>query len=76
VKFRDRVCKQEIDVINNGLGITVIKFFHHIGVYHLRLPADLEVEEAIEIYTRDPKVEYAEPNYTLRVNPPSMTDQE
>ena len=73
VKFKDGVSRQEIDAINKGLDVKVIKFFHHSGVYHLRLPADLEVEEAVKTYTQNPKVEYAEPNYIVSIDSPQMT---
>ena len=44
-------------------GIETIKNFQELGVQHVKLPEELDVEDALEIYRRDPNVEYAEPNY-------------
>jgi subtilisin family serine protease len=35
------------------------------GLYRIQLDSGLSVEEAVEIASRDPRVEYAEPNYLL-----------
>ncbi len=37
-------------------------------LHHLKLDEDVSVEEAIEFYKQDPNVEYAEPNYIIRLN--------
>lgn len=34
-----------------------------LGVAHLRIPAGLSVGETVQIYSRNPNVEFAEPNY-------------
>jgi len=44
-------------------GISTIRTFKKIGVQHVKLPKDMTVSEALEIYLNDPNVEYAEPNY-------------
>ena len=43
--------------------ISTIRRFDRIGVQHVKLPKDMTVEEALEIFHTDPDVEYAEPNY-------------
>ncbi|OQW99337.1 MAG: hypothetical protein BWK80_63170, partial [Desulfobacteraceae bacterium IS3] len=47
----------------NNWNINTIKTFGEIGVQLMKLPADMSVEKALEIYRSDPDVEYAEPNY-------------
>jgi subtilisin family serine protease len=44
-------------------GVATVRTFKKIGVVQVRLPKDMTVEEALEIYRGDPEVEYAEPNY-------------
>jgi subtilisin family serine protease len=44
-------------------GVAAVRTFHDIGVHHLKLPADMTVEEALELYRSDPDIEYVEPNY-------------
>jgi len=44
-------------------GVSSVRTFKTIGVQHVRLPEDMTVEEALEVYRSDPGVEYAEPNY-------------
>jgi uncharacterized repeat protein (TIGR01451 family) len=34
-----------------------------LGIEHFQLPADMSVETAVAVYSDDPNVEYAEPNY-------------
>lgn len=43
--------------------ISTIRHFKRIGVQHLKLPKDMTMEEALQIFHNDPDVEYAEPNY-------------
>ena len=43
--------------------ISTVRRFDRIGVQHVKLPEDMTVEEALEIFHADPDVEYAEPNY-------------
>ena len=63
VKYKSSVSASSIDGSQTRLGIRAIKEFKYIGVRHVKLPADLDVEDALEIYKNDPDVEYAEPNY-------------
>jgi hypothetical protein len=44
-------------------GVSSVRTFRAIGVQHVRLPEDMTVEEALEIFKGDPGVAYAEPNY-------------
>ena len=63
VKYKSSVSASSIEGSQSRLGSRTIKEFKYIGVRHVKLPADLSVEDALEIYKNDPGVEYAEPNY-------------
>lgn len=63
IKYKSFVSVSSIKESQARLGITAIKEFKYINVRHAKLPADLSVENALEIYKNDPNVEYAEPNY-------------
>ena len=63
IKYKLSVSASSIKESQARLGSRSIKEFKYIGVRHVKLPADLSVEDALEIYKNDPNVEYAEPNY-------------
>jgi hypothetical protein len=63
IKYKLSVSASSIKESQARLGSRAIKEFKYIGVRHVKLPADLSVEDALEIYKNDPNVEYAEPNY-------------
>lgn len=44
-------------------GFSTIEVFESIEVHRIRLPEGMSIEEALEICTSDPSIEYAEPNY-------------
>jgi len=48
---------------HDRLGTRTIKFLETQGVHRIQLPENLTVQDALEIFRRDPLVEYAEPNY-------------
>ena len=63
IKYKSSVSASSIEGSQSRLGTSTIKEFKYIGVRHVKLPADLSVEDALEIYKNDPEVAYAEPNY-------------
>jgi len=63
VKYKPSVRTTAADYFRQRWGVSILHTFHDIGVHHLKLPADMTVEEALDIYRNDPDVEYAEPNY-------------
>jgi subtilisin family serine protease len=63
VKYKPSVRAVASDYFRSRWGVATVRTFKRIGVQHLRLPKDMTVEEALEIYQSDPDVEYAEPNY-------------
>ena len=63
IKYKSSVSASSIKESQAQFGIMTIRKFKYIGVRHVKLPTDLSVEDALEIYRNDPNVEYAEPNY-------------
>jgi len=63
VKYRPSVRAATSRYYRIQWGIFTLRTFKSIGSQHVKLPKDMTVEEAIEVYKNDPAVEYAEPNY-------------
>lgn len=63
VKYRSPVRAAASEYYRTLWDISSIRTFKKIGVQHVKLPEDITVQEALEIYRNDPDVEYAEPNY-------------
>lgn len=68
ISFKPGTRGAQADSIRNGLGAKKIKGWAEINAEHWRLPHGLEVPKAIEALSRNPNVEYAEPNYLLRAD--------
>jgi len=67
VKFKANVPLIEAKSLHNRLESKVLKHFEEINVDLVRVREGWTVEKAIEVYQADPNVEYAEPNYTRRI---------
>jgi thermitase len=63
VKYKPAVRSEAAEYFRQRWGVSTLRVFRDIGVHHVKLPADMTVEEALDIYRKDPGVEYAEPNY-------------
>ncbi len=63
VKYKASVRTATSAHFQSRLGVSVLRVFDGIGVDHVRLPAGMRVGQALDIYRKDPGVEYAEPNY-------------
>jgi len=63
VKFKGGVSKNRIDRINQRHGTSVLYTSPFAGFKRIRLPAGKTVKQAVELYNREPDVEYAELNY-------------
>jgi len=63
VKFKPGVSDKVIADINLRHGTSVISTSRFAGFKRLRIPGRKAVAEVLEIYKRNPNVEYAEPNY-------------
>ncbi|MBM4136913.1 MAG: type II secretion system protein GspD [Nitrospira sp.] len=67
IKFKEGVTGEKALAIITGKGASVIKFIENIGVYHIKLKKGQDVEDAIKEFTDLPEVEYAEPNYRIKI---------
>jgi serine protease len=63
VKFNPGVSDEVIASINLRHGTSVISTSRFAGFKRLRIPGRKSVADMVEIYKRNPNVEYAEPNY-------------
>ena len=43
-----------------------MEFIKGIRVYRLKIISNKSVEDMVEAYSKDPRIEYAEPNYIQR----------
>jgi large repetitive protein len=68
VKFKASTSPMKVQEVNIGIGASVKREFHHIGLKNLRLSGQFSVPEAVEQYRKDPSVEYAQPNYILSIS--------
>mgnify|MGYP001561477793 FL=1 len=66
VKFKEGVTEEEIKAINKDMGAEVMEFIKGIRVYRLKIISNKSVEDMVEAYSKDPRIEYAEPNYIQR----------
>ena len=63
VKFKPGVASQNIAAINQAHGTEVLATSRFAGFKRLRVPAGKTIDEMVEVYSRNPNVEYAEPNF-------------
>jgi len=63
VKFKDVVTNKQIGSINSTYGTSVIYTSPFAAFKRIKIPFDKTVPEMVELYGKDPLVEYAEPNY-------------
>lgn len=63
VKYKPSVSAAASEYYRTQWGISILRTFITIGVQHVKLPKDMAVEQALEVYKNDPDVEYAEPNF-------------
>ena len=63
VKFKPGVSDKVIDNINLRHGSSVISINRFAGFKRLRIPTRKTVADMVEIYKKNPNVEYSEPNF-------------
>ena len=63
VKFKKDVPKNHLERINQRHGTSVLYTSPFAGFKRIKLPAGKTVKQAVELYNREPDVEYAELNY-------------
>jgi hypothetical protein len=67
VRFRRSVAPQRAEQILTERKLSRLRRVQRLDVEVLRLPPGLTVEQAAETFGRLPEVEFAEPNYILRL---------
>ena len=65
VKFKPGVNIQAVSVSHDSAKTKVKKHFKKSGIYLVEPQKGMSAKEAIELYKKDPNVQYAEPNYIL-----------
>ena len=68
VKFKSDTTAYKINTLHKRIGSLNKKEFKGVRIHQMRLPDGVSVEEAVEYYKSDPDVEYAEPNYIVRID--------
>ncbi len=63
VKFKPGVSDEVIRDLNRRHGCSVLSISRFAGFKRLRISKGKTVEEMVEIYSKNPNVDYAEPNY-------------
>lgn len=63
VKFKSEVSETTIEKINQRQQVSVAYKSPALGFRRIKIPEDKTVQEMVQLYKRDPNVEYAEPNY-------------
>lgn len=63
VKFKSQVKDEEISKINSKHGASLLSTSTFAGFKRLKIPKEKTVSEMVETYSKNPNVEYAEPNY-------------
>ncbi len=75
VKFKQNSDVHSLSAVHAQISAVQKKAFNKIRVHHVKISGGLTVEEAVQLYSEDPNVEYAEPNYIVSINAmPDDTD--
>jgi general secretion pathway protein D len=67
VRFKEGVDAEKAAELIQGMGGTIVKYMEGMGVYQIRLKEGQSVKNAAEAFGRLPEVQYAEPNYRMRL---------
>jgi len=67
VKFRDDVPFERISEIVSAEGVSLLRELQPKGLYLIKLKEKQDVEDAVKIFAAYGEVEYAEPNYVLKI---------
>lgn len=65
VKFKPGLSDKEVDNINAKYEASVLHTSPYAGFKTLKVPKSKTVEEMVEVYSKNPNVEYAVPNYVM-----------
>ena len=67
MKFKDGISFERISEILSAEGASMLRELKPEGLYLIRLKKDQDVKDAMEIFATYEEVEYAEPNYMLKI---------
>lgn len=67
IKFKEEVPAEKAFSIISEKGALVIKFIENIKVYHIKLRKGQGIEDAVEEFSSIPEIQYAEPNYKMKM---------
>lgn len=67
VKFKPNVSRSEAVSVHRRLNSKIMKHFAELNIDLVKFKEGWTLRKAIEVYQADPRVEYAEPNYTRRI---------
>lgn len=67
VKFKAGVTGDQAEAVISAHGASVISFMEKTGFYNIRLPKGLSVEDAVKEFVVLPEVQFAEPNYKMKI---------
>ena len=65
VKFKDGIPEENKAGMYQESGSCLIRSLPALGIHHLRLSPSVPMAEALQLYRRNPDVEYVEPNYII-----------
>lgn len=68
VKFKNSVNIQSINSITEELNLSVIEINNKTGVYRFKTVGNYSLEKLIRLLENKNEVEFAEPNYTIKIN--------
>lgn len=68
IKFKEDVSTSQVNNLQQQFGARTIRSFPFIGVFLVKLPVNLSVEDAIQTLQQHPLVEYVEPNHLNYIN--------
>jgi hypothetical protein len=66
IKYKQDTPPAVIEKRHTEWGVRTMRAFRHPRIKHLTLPPGMSVEDAIQLFSKDPGVEYVEPNYIWR----------
>lgn len=67
VKFKPSLSRTSIEIFVSAYQAKTIEKIQRYGVYKLKVPVYMSVEETIRVMEKNPDVEYVHPNYIIRI---------
>lgn len=68
VKFKPGTFKNKINTLNVRVGVETLKVIPKINIHRLKSTKGMSAKELMELYNKDPDVEYVEPNYIVSID--------